>query len=92
MRPLKWLAVAAPFLLLSFMSAQTARDPAKDREAIIALEQEWLHASDAATLYRILASDFVHVVPVDHFLTSRSILIGPSSIRSQKTGILSSTS
>ncbi len=51
--------------------SQGTRDPAKDREAIIALEQEWLHASDAATLDRILASDFVHVVPVDHFLTKQ---------------------
>jgi len=68
---LKWLAAAAPFLLLSFMLAQTARNPAKDREALIGLEQEWLHASDAATLDRILASDFVHVVPADHFLTKQ---------------------
>lgn len=51
--------------------SQGTRDPAKDREAIIALEQEWLHASDAATLDRILASDFVHVIPVDHFLTKQ---------------------
>jgi len=28
-------------------------------------------ASNAATLDRILASDFVHVVPVDHFLTKQ---------------------
>jgi len=51
--------------------SQATRDPTKDREAIIALEQEWLHASNAATLDRILASDFVHVVPVDHFLTKQ---------------------
>src|SRR5712692_7452 len=70
MRHLQWLAFTAPFLLLSF-TAQTARDPAKDREAIIGLEQEWLHASDAAILDRILAPDFVHVVPVDHFLTKQ---------------------
>ena len=71
MRRIKWLAVTALFLFLSFALAQTARDPAKDREAIVALEQEWLHAHDAATLDRILASDFVHVVPVDHFLTKQ---------------------
>ena len=71
MRHVKRLVVITPFLLLSFMSPQTPRGPAKDREAIIALEQEWLHASDAATLDRILASDFVHVVPVDHFLTKQ---------------------
>ncbi len=51
--------------------SQSVRDPTKNRAAIIALEQEWLHASDAATLDRILASDFVHVVPVDHFLTKQ---------------------
>ena len=51
--------------------SQATRDPTKDREAIIALEQEWLHASNAATLDRSLASDFVHVVPVDHFPTKQ---------------------
>ena len=51
--------------------SQAARHPSKDREVLIALEQEWLHASDAVTLDRILASDFVHVVPVDHFLTKQ---------------------
>lgn len=61
-------------LILLFIvpaSAQTARDPARDRDAIIALEQQWLHAHDAATLDRILASDFVHVIPFDHFLTKQ---------------------
>jgi len=51
--------------------SQATCDPTKDRKAIIALEQEWLHARNAATLDRILASDFVHVVPVDHFLTKQ---------------------
>ena len=55
-------------LLWGLAYAQSSRDPSKDREAIIALEQEWLHAHDAATLDRILASDFVHVVPVDLLL------------------------
>jgi hypothetical protein len=50
---------------------QSSRDPGKDREAIVALEQEWLHANDAASLDRILASDFVHVVPVDLFLNKQ---------------------
>jgi hypothetical protein len=49
--------------------SESTRSPANDKEAITALEQQWLHAHDAATLDRILASDFVHVVPVDHFLT-----------------------
>src|SRR5690348_5005532 len=68
----RWIAVTVlPTLFLSFAFAQRLRDPAQDREAIIALEQEWLHASDADTLDRLLASDFVHVVPVDHFLTKQ---------------------
>jgi Domain of unknown function (DUF4440) len=62
------LKILLPFLLLVPAFAQSARDPAKDRQAIIELEQEWLHAHDAVTLDRILASDFVHVIPVDHFL------------------------
>jgi hypothetical protein len=66
----------APVLVLlvsfvRFASAAKPRDPTKDRGAIIAIEQEWLHAHDAATLDRILASDFVHVIPVDHFLTKQ---------------------
>lgn len=57
-------------LLLSVPAiAQKHRDRARDREAITQLENEWLHAKDAATLDRILAPDFVHVVPADHFLT-----------------------
>src|SRR5262249_54014147 len=59
------------FLLLSFASAESARDPDKDRQAIVVIEQEWLQAQDAAALDRILAFDFVHVIPVDHFLTKR---------------------
>lgn len=58
----------------SFSPAQTrtrAHHPEKNKQALIALEQEWLHAKDAATLDRILADDFVHVVPSDHFLTKR---------------------
>ncbi|HKW16540.1 MAG TPA: nuclear transport factor 2 family protein [Terriglobales bacterium] len=58
-------------IYVSFGFASNPQDPAKDRQAIIVLEQEWLHARDAATLNRILASDFVHVIPVDHFLTKQ---------------------
>jgi len=50
---------------------ETVRNPVKDRAEIINLEQEWLHARDAAKLDRILASDFIHVVPVDHFLSKQ---------------------
>jgi hypothetical protein len=54
-------------LLLGYAYGQSSRDLSKDREAIIALEQEWLHAHDAATLDRILASDWVvaHPEPKD---------------------------
>src|SRR6266536_4393232 len=65
------LQIFLPFLLLVPAFAQTTRDPAKDRQAIIELEQEWLHAHDAAKLDRILASDFVHVIPVDNFLSKQ---------------------
>jgi hypothetical protein len=41
-----------------------------DRVMIEALEHEWLaHESDRATLERMLAPDFVHVVPQGLFLT-----------------------
>jgi|SRR6266496_32743 len=64
--------VIMPFLFLSFAAAQSARDSEKDRQTIIALEQQWLHAEhDAALLDRILASDFIHVVPVDHLLNKQ---------------------
>jgi hypothetical protein len=67
------LQLCLPLILLFMVPAfaQTARDPVKDRQALTDLEQEWLHARDAATLERILATDFVHVIPVDHFLTKR---------------------
>jgi len=54
------LLMAAPGI------AQPGRDRSRDREAVTQLENQWLHAKDAATLDRILAPDFVHVVPADH--------------------------
>src|SRR5690348_5174401 len=67
------LQLCLPLILLFMIPAfaQTARDPVKDRQALTDLEQEWLHARDAATLDRILASDFVHVINIDHFLTKQ---------------------
>lgn len=53
------------------VSAQTPQNAAGDEQAITQLENEWLHAKDAATLDRILAPDFVHVIPLDHFLTKQ---------------------
>jgi len=66
-----WLVPVVPVLFLGLAYGQSSRDPSEQRHAIIALEQEWLHASDRETLGRILASDFVHVVPVNHFLTKQ---------------------
>jgi ketosteroid isomerase-like protein len=51
--------------------AQQGRDRTSDREAVTQLENQWLHAKDAATLDRILAPDFVHVIPADHLLTKQ---------------------
>src|SRR5215472_11841575 len=65
------LVLVLPLLLWGYLFGQTRRDPGGDRQAVIAVEQEWLQAQDAATLDHILASDFVHVVPVDHFLTKQ---------------------
>ena len=45
------------------------RSKEQDRQALIALENEWLNAHDAPTLDRILASDFVHPVVTGDFLT-----------------------
>jgi len=46
------------------------RSTEQDRQALIALENEWLVGEhDAATLERILAPDFVHPVPTGDFLT-----------------------
>ena len=57
------MRVFAALLLLA------ATLPAGDRSEILRLEDEWLHAHDAATLERILAPDFVHVLPSGDFIT-----------------------
>lgn len=44
-------------------------DTAQAREAIRALEQEWLDSSDSVTLDRILADDFLHVVGPGQVIT-----------------------
>ena len=61
--------VSSLLLTLSGHSVQSRRNPQSDEQAIRVLEEEWLHARDAATLDRILASDFVHAVPQGVFLT-----------------------
>lgn len=58
--------------LLSPAAASSAphRDPERDRQALVGLENEWLkNEHDAAALERILAPDFVHPVPTGDFLT-----------------------
>jgi len=39
------------------------------RATLMQLEDQWLHARDAATLERILAPDFIHVLPSGDFIT-----------------------
>jgi hypothetical protein len=63
-------------LLITLLVAAVNRsDPGKieaDRKAIIELEKDWLgHESDAPTLNRILAEDFIHPVSQGIFLTKR---------------------
>jgi Domain of unknown function (DUF4440) len=55
-------------LLLSPTKAHS-NDAESDQKQLVAFEEQWLHARDAATLERILAADFVHAVPVGIFLT-----------------------
>jgi ketosteroid isomerase-like protein len=72
MKPADSLLLVFLLLWIPAASSQAPRDLAKDRAAITDLEEQWLHSEhDAAVLDRILAPDFVHVVPFDHFLTKQ---------------------
>jgi hypothetical protein len=53
----------------ALVAASEPRTAVSDRQALVALEDEWLVAHDAPTLDRILAADFVHPVPAGVFLT-----------------------
>jgi hypothetical protein len=69
---LAFAALAALIFLSAASVGQTTstpRTPESDRKTLEALEHDWLHARDAATLDRILAPDFVHILPLDHFAT-----------------------
>jgi hypothetical protein len=70
---LAFAALAALTFLCAAGVGQTnsARSPESDRKALESLEQDWLQARDATTLDRILAPDFVHVLPFDHFVTKQ---------------------
>ena len=51
-------------------STPSPRTTGRDRQALIALEHDWLaHLRDSTTLERILAPDFVHAVEPGEFLT-----------------------
>jgi len=64
-----WLLVF-PLIASVALAAPGASQPAAAVPAVEALEHDWLdHASDRATLERVLADDFVHVVPQGAFLT-----------------------
>jgi len=63
-----------------FHAFPAARSVEQDRKALLSLEDEWLHARDAATLERILADDFVHPVAQGVFLVKLSILSGSPNI------------
>jgi len=68
----RWFTVLVLLALLSSShshSFQTARSSEADRKTLLALEDEWLHARDAATLQRILADDYVHPVAQGVFLS-----------------------
>ena len=69
---LKIFFVACSLVALSCSPARHSSSPRTEeahRKALIFLEHQWLAAQDAATLERILASDFVHPVPSGDFLT-----------------------
>ena len=66
-RALVFTALACLFATLT--AAAAPRSAESDRQALLALENEWLAARDAATLARILAADFVHPVSAGVFLT-----------------------
>lgn len=50
-------------------SSPANRDTALDEKTLLNLEDQWLRARDAATLDRILASDFVHIAPGGYVLS-----------------------
>jgi hypothetical protein len=73
-RPLLALIAAVAIALFPSrafaQSSPQQRTTELDRQALIALENDWLaHLRDSAALERILASDFVHAVEPGEFLT-----------------------
>lgn len=67
--PGKWLPASALVACVALAAPGTS-SPAGAVRAVEALEHDWLdHVSDRATLERVLAADFVHVVPEAGFLS-----------------------
>jgi uncharacterized protein DUF4440 len=60
---------ALTFCVVGVARGQQPRSPDRDRQALVALENEWLNAHDSLTLNRILAPDFVHPVVSGDFLS-----------------------
>jgi hypothetical protein len=65
------VALVAAGILGCGSAAAGRPDREADRRALTELEEQWLHADDAATLDRILAADFVHVIPSAVFLSKQ---------------------
>lgn len=63
------LLCLAVVTLACLCPAATQRTPASDKQTLLTLEDQWLHAQNVATLDRILASDFVHIVPGGYILS-----------------------
>jgi len=62
------LVAVLGFLTLLSPGTVATRDRAQDEELLLSLETQWLHARDAGTLDRILASEFVHIAPGGYVL------------------------
>jgi Domain of unknown function (DUF4440) len=64
------VAMALASVPAGAQAAATTRTAEKDRQAVVALENEWLsNVRDPAVLDRILAADFVHAISTGDFLT-----------------------
>lgn len=64
------VVVALASVPLRAQAAAAPRNAESDRQALVALENEWLsNVRDPAVLDRILATDFVHAISTGDFLT-----------------------
>lgn len=56
------IVLLATILGATLCASAPKRSARDDRQAVVALENQWIDARDAATLDRLLADDFVHPV------------------------------